>query len=222
MKKAIIAAAAMVLIVVLSGAISGVAMGHINGGGEIVGLYKTGCAPCHGRQGVNNYEGNLLPDGSQAPYQLTIDGNHSTTVGKTETYTVHLVALPMSLTGGIDVAIEDSNGNKAPGLSPGLNTQKVEWANEITHFGLFEFLTGNAWEVAAVNGRIWQFTWTPPAPGTYTLYVAANAANGDTKSNSEVYLLWSTAPDGLGDAWYRYWSGGQVGVGRLGFTITVT
>lgn len=203
----------VVLIVLVTGGIVGVAFGHGDGGGQITGLYKTGCGPCHGRP-LNNYEGNKLPDGSQAPYQLTIDGNNEITVGTTETYTVRLVAFPPNpITGGIDAAIENSSGVKDPGMAAGLNTQKV--FDEITHA---PDLT--PWETTGTNGRIWQFTWTPSAPGTYTLYVAANAANGDTRTN-DIAVLWMNTPDGLRDAWYRYWSGGQVGVGQMGYMITV-
>lgn len=184
MKKIIVAAILAVSAIVLTGVIVTAASG-MSGGAP--GNYKTGCTPCHGSQSGNLK--NATPPGPDQPTgKVTITGATQASVGQKETYSVQLdpSSLPLGVDGGIDAAIEDQNGNQVGGLAPGQNTKNPapNVDNEIVQSG--------------TTSRSWTFDWTPSASGTYTLYVAANAVNGDTLADGDS----SPLPYLARDHWY--------------------
>lgn len=178
MKKIIIIAASVVTVILISVMVSGIAVGSENG--SKTGLYATGCAPCHGTT-----QGTLGT--------FIIDGPTTMAPGQTVTFNVKLVAMPVGPVGGIDAAVVDNNGAKAGTMAAVSNVQ-VKFGNEVTHIPTMNIPgVGNK----PVNERMWSFDWTAPAmPGTYTLKMASNAANGDGKMN----IL--PLPEGVNDTWY--------------------
>lgn len=183
MKKILVISGVLVTVVLISSAIvSGIAVGSESG--SMTGKYATGCTPCHGTT-----QGTLGT--------VMISGPTAMAPGETATFDVKLAAMPLGPVGGIDAAVVDAGGAKAGTMTAGSNTQ-VKFGNEVTHVVT----------VASqpVNGRLWSFEWTAPAaPGTYTLKIAANAANGDRKQN----LL--PLPSGVNDTWYLGEQGITVG-----------
>lgn len=180
MKKILTATGATVLIFLLGAAIAG---GYPTGKTD---KYRTGCGPCHGSQ-----PGPAGKIEVQAPAHMQ--------AGITGTFYVALVAAPPGPIGGINAAVTDQYGNEMDGLAADQNTKVMTGGQgkpQITHKSIDEPLG-----LRLSAGRAWSFTWTPPADtpeGEYTLYIAANAANGDGRANFDLM------PAGAGDAWYTH------------------
>lgn len=181
MKKILAISAGLVTVILLSVLVSGIAVGSENG--SKTGLFATGCGAGIGCHSPAN----------GTPGAVIIDGPATMAAGQTATFNVKLVALPLGPVGGIDAAVVDGSGAKAGGMAAVSNVQ-VKFGNEVTHVPTMNIpAVGNK----PVNERMWSFNWTAPsAPGTYTLKVAGNAANGDGKSNT------LPLPAGVNDTWY--------------------
>lgn len=186
-KKLAIWSFTCLFVVVLVGAAVGTAIAGMGGGA--VGMYDSGCKACHGSQ-----------PGTAG--QVVINGQSSMTVGQKQTFTVTLIGVPPGPAGGIDAAVveqyngqdatyPDGSDKKADGLAAGVNTQYKAEVKEITHAAPIA--------LTPLNGRVWTFDWTPPAPGSYKVKVVAVAANGNGRPDGDGN---ATMPKQLADGWY--------------------
>lgn len=180
MKKLIIMTSIAVLSVLVIAFSAGIATGSLGG---VAGKYKDGCGSCHGAAesplGASVVIDNSEPTNNGAPSHMS--------PGERRTFAVALAAAPPGPVGGIDAAVEASNGSKAGTMYGGINTRTYYGNQEIIH---------NA--TKAVTGRVFTFDWqAPTTPGTYTLYVVTLAGNGNGGPDNNL-------PAGVGDAWFKY------------------
>lgn len=182
MKKIVIIASITAVAVLVIAFSAGIATGSVGG---VDNHYKTGCGPCHGS--TESTLGKLVMADTSEPTGALSNGPSTMKPSEKRTFAVALVAAPPGVSGGIDAAVEDSNGNKVGTMAGGQNTRARIGNQEINQKPL----------ALSVTGRVYTFDWTAPTtPGTYTLYVASVAANGTGGPDFD------SLPEGVRDGWF--------------------
>lgn len=127
------------------------------------GYYQAGCGGCHG----GNANANTI---------LTVGGTRTLAAGATTALSITVTNAGQA-EAGFNAAVLNANNQQAGTFSnPGAGVQLIGAGTEISH------------NDPAVEPATFTFSWTAPANhGTYTLYYAGNAVDGNNANTGDIW-----------------------------------